>query len=321
MENILKIAKEVIENEADVIKNLSKNINEHFGKAVLSILNCKGKVVISGMGKAGLIGKKIASTFSSLGTSSFFMHPAEASHGDLGMLTREDVVILLSNSGESFEISSIIPSIKSIGSTIIAITGKTNSTLAKQAHLLIHIGDIKEVDQLGLAPTTSTTAMLVIGDALAIATVRQNKNWSKEDFAFFHPGGSLGKKLLKVKKVMETKENNVLVKKETFVKEVLLEISEKKTGCAIIIDAKEHIIGIFSDGDLRRHLKQNENLLKQPIEKVMTKNPKTITDTDYALEAVKIMKDYKIADLPVIDKSKKIVGLISIKDLIAIGLL
>ncbi len=321
MENILEIAKEVIKNEADVIKNLSKNLSEHFEKAVKSILNCKGKVVISGMGKAGLIGKKIASTFSSLGTSSFFMHPAEASHGDLGMLKREDIVILLSNSGESFEIINIIPPIKSIGSTIIAITGKANSTLAKQANFLIHIGNIKEVDQLGLAPTTSTTAMLVIGDALAIAAVRQNKNWSKEDFAFFHPGGSLGKKLLKVKKIMKTKENNVLIKKETFVKEVLLEISEKKTGCAIIIDAKEHIIGIFSDGDLRRHLKQNENLLKQPIEKVMTKNPKTITDTSYALEALKIMRDHQIADLPVMDKAKKIVGLISIKDLVAIGLL
>ena len=215
------------------------------------------------MGKAGLIGKKIAATFSSLGISSFFMHPAEASHGDLGMMRKKDLAILMSNSGQSPEIVSLLPSIKSIGATLISITGRVESALGQQGDILINIGELEEVDHLGLAPTTSTTAMLVIGDALAIASVKQNPSWSERDFAFFHPGGSLGKKLLQVHKLMKPKEGCVLVAPKTLVKTVLMQVSMANMGCALVVNDVDQILGMFSDGDLRRHLENDNQLLNK----------------------------------------------------------
>ncbi|HMB00696.1 MAG TPA: KpsF/GutQ family sugar-phosphate isomerase [Spirochaetota bacterium] len=320
MDKLTAEGKKIINQEAQALRQLAQLLSTSFSQAIKSINSCRGKIVISGIGKAGIIGKKIAATFSSLGSSSFFMHPAEAAHGDFGMLTARDIIILISNSGSSAEITSLIPSIKTLGCKLLAITGNPDSELGKQADILLNIGKIKEACYLGLAPTSSTTAILALGDALAVVSMNHKKNFDKNKYAFYHPGGDLGKKLLKTREVMRTGDDIVIAHHDDLLKNILINITRARTGCAVIVDSQKILNGIFTDGDLRKNLEKNQNILEKKISSFMTGNPKSIRDDAYALEALKLMKDYMIGDLPVTDEGNKVCGIISMKDLINIGL-
>lgn len=315
----LEEAKEIFEKEKEGLSLLSEVLDDGFNQAVDLIKNCTHHVVISGMGKAGLVGAKIAATLSSTGTPSFFMHPAEAIHGDFGMLCREDIVILMSFGGETEEIVRLLPMLRVMENKIIAITRTRTSTLGRNADIVLEIGNVREACPMGLAPTTSTTAMMALGDALAIVLLRV-KNFDERKYAFFHPGGSLGKKLLTVKEVMRSKERNPVMSEEKSVKEVLLAISEARAGAALLTDSSGQLSGIFTDGDLRRLLNKSSSVdLK--VKEVMIKNPKYVNENLCALEAVGIMKKFMIGQLPVLDESKKPLGQLDLKDLVNIGLL
>lgn len=312
-------ARNVIEKEREGLSILIDSLGESFNEAIKLIKSCTHHVVVSGMGKAGLIGTKVASTLASTGTPSFFMHPAEAIHGDFGMLRKEDIVILMSFGGETEEIVKLLPMLKVMENKTIAITRTKESTLGKNADIVLEIGNVKEACPMGLAPTTSTTAMLVLGDALAIVLLKE-KNFDEKKFAFFHPGGALGKRLLTVKEVMRTKERCPVLNEITPVKEVILAISAARAGAAIIVSKSRQMTGIFTDGDLRRHLNKSSTI-DSPVVEVMTKNPKFVEENLSALEAVGIMKHHMIGDLPVLDSDKRPVGIIDLKDMVNIGLL
>ncbi|MCM8798377.1 MAG: KpsF/GutQ family sugar-phosphate isomerase, partial [Candidatus Omnitrophica bacterium] len=289
----LERAREVFQIEAGAILKLSQRLDKNFLEAVELISNCKGRIVLTGMGKAGLIAQKISATLSSLGTPSLWLHPAEALHGDLGRVTLDDVVIAFSSSGETEEITKLLPLIKKIGAKLIAFTGNLKSHLAQYADVVLDISVEKEACPLGLAPTASTTAILAMGDALAIA-VLDKKGFKKEDFAFLHPGGTLGKRLLlKVEDVMRKGEANPLVREDTLVKDVLLAITKARAGSATVVDKNKKLLGIFTDGDLRRHIETDPNLLERKVKEVMTKSPKTIKKGKLAEEALKILREYK----------------------------
>lgn len=320
MQMSLKLAKEVINIEAQAVKDLTKRIDRNFLKAIELIIQCPGRVIVTGMGKAGIIGRKIAATFSSTGTPSIWMHSAEAIHGDLGQVTKKDVLILISNSGETEEIKRLLPLVKKIGSKAIALTGNPKSNLAKYSDVVLNIGVEKEGCPLGLAPMASTTATLVIGDALAACLIRR-KGFKKEDFAFYHPGGSLGRRLLlKVEDIMRKKNNYPQVKENTAVKDVLLSITRARCGSACVVNSKESLIGIFTDGDLRRHVEMDSSLLTRKVKEVMTKNPTTISKEKLAVEALRILQEKKIDELPVIDDHKRVIGLLDVQDLLKAGL-
>ncbi|MBN2145615.1 MAG: KpsF/GutQ family sugar-phosphate isomerase, partial [Candidatus Aureabacteria bacterium] len=259
-------------------------------------------------------------TLASTGTPSFFMHPAEAMHGDLGMLRKEDVVILLSYSGETEEITRLLPMLKVVGSKTIAITKNRSSTLGKNADIVLELGSLEEACPMGLAPTTSTTAMLALGDALAIVLLKI-RHFDEKQYAFFHPGGSLGKKLLTVKDLMRTDERCPILSEERPVKEVMLAVSSARAGSAIIVSSEGKLVGVFTDGDLRRHLNRSLVFIDGPVSEVMTRNPKYVEESVYALEAVGIMKEFMIGELPVVDQDKIPLGLLDLKDLVNIGLL
>ncbi len=317
----IKKAKEVIEIEADSIKALTKRIDKDFIKALDLLSKCKGRVIVTGMGKTGLIGRKIAATLSSTGTPSISMHSADAVHGDLGQVTKDDVLILISNSGETEETTRLIPSIKRIKVKTIAMTGNPKSTLAKYSDVTLDVSVKKEGCPLGLAPMASTTATLVMGDALAACLILR-KGIKKEDFASFHPGGSLGRKLLlKVEDVMRKGSHFPKVKEETPVKNVLLAITRARCGSACIVNTKGGCVGIFTDGDLRRHIETDLNILSKPVKSVMTKTPKTIQKDMLAVEAFQILESKHIDELPVLDKKKKLVGLLDIQDLLMAGVM
>lgn len=273
----IKRAKEVLRIESEAITNLIKRLDKYFQKAVVLLYSCSGRIVVTGMGKAGIIGQKISATLSSIGSPSLWLHPAEAIHGDLGRVKSEDVVVAISNSGETEEILRLLPTIKKIGAKLISLTGNPKSTLAKNSDITLDISVQEEACPLGLVPTASTTAMLAMGDALAIA-VLDKRGLKKEEFAFFHPGGNLGRKLLlKVKDIMRKGPANPIVKEDTLVKDVLLAITSAHTGSASIVNGKGILIGIFTDGDLRRHLESNPNLSARKIKDVMTKGPTVIS--------------------------------------------
>jgi arabinose-5-phosphate isomerase len=318
--SVIERGQEVIRLEAETLVNISSLIDNSFSTAVEYIGTCKGKVIVSGIGKAGIVARKIAASFSSLGTSSFFMHPADASHGDLGMVTRDDIMLLLSNSGDSLETNALIPSIKAIGCCLVAICGNNNSSLGKAADIMLNIGRIKEACSLGLAPTCSTTAMLALGDALAICVMEQNKNFNENNYAFYHPGGALGKKMLKVEQVMRTGKEVVLVPESSTVRNVIVNITRARAGCALCIDTNGKLSGVFSDGDLRRHLETSIDLLDKSVKLNMTVSPKTIQSGAFARQALAIMREFKIGDLPVLDTEEKPIGVVSLKDLLEIGL-
>ncbi|MCX5702521.1 MAG: KpsF/GutQ family sugar-phosphate isomerase [Candidatus Omnitrophica bacterium] len=319
--NTVKRARQVLDIEAKAIIDLKKNINQHFEKAIQFILRSKGRVVVTGMGKAGIIGQKLSATLSSTGTPSLFLHSAEAIHGDLGRVTKEDAVIILSNSGETDEIKKLLPLLKKIGSKIIAITGNPKSLLGRYSDAALNTYVEKEACPLGLAPTASTTAMLAISDALAVCLL-ESKGFKEKDFAFYHPGGTLGKRLLlKVEDIMRTGKVNPIVYEENTVSSVLLKITEARAGSATVVDKNGRLKGIFTDGDLRRHLEIDENLPKCKIKDVMTKNPTTVNKEMLAAEAMRILQEKKIDEVPVVDKHKHPIGLLDVQDLLRAGLI
>ena len=313
--NTLERARQVLEIEAQEILSLANRLDDHFVNAVQLILHCDGRVVVSGMGKSGHIGRKLASTFASTGTPSFFMHPAEASHGDLGMITSNDVVIFLSNSGKSDELLSILPVIKRIGAKIISITGNTDSELARESeiHLSAHVS--QEACPLGLSPTASSTASLALGDALAICVLDQ-RAFTAEDFARSHPGGSLGKRqVVRVKDIMREIDKAPSIKEDALLSDAILEISLKGLGFTAIVNAQYEPIGIFTDGDLRRQLSKKVDYEKQPIKEIMNKNPKTIFDDQIIIDAINLMDLNKINGILVVNRENKLVGAFNMHDL------
>ncbi|MFA5148396.1 MAG: KpsF/GutQ family sugar-phosphate isomerase [Candidatus Omnitrophota bacterium] len=317
---MIKRAKEVLRIEAAAISSLIGRIDNNFEKAVKIILACRGKAVVTGMGKPGFIGAKISATFSSTGTPSLYLHPADAIHGDLGRVTKDDVVLAISNSGETEEIIRLLPTLKKIGARIIAMTGNKKSTLARYSDVTLDVAVSKEACPLNLAPTASTTAMLAMGDALAIALL-DRRGFKEEDFAFYHPGGSLGKRLvLKVEDIMRKGKASPVVKEDLKIKDVLLRITEARAGSASVVNSRGALTGIFTDGDLRRHLATDPLLSSKPVKQVMTKNPVTISKDLLAADAFRILRERKIDEIPVVDRSKKPIGLVDVQDLLKAGL-
>ena len=319
---MLENARNVLKMEADAILELVPRINGQFTAAVEMILACPGRTVITGMGKSGIIGRKMAATLASTGTPSFYLHPAEGIHGDLGMVTADDVVIALSNSGETGEILHILPSLRRIGAKIIAMVGNPNSSLGKNADVVLDVGVSKEACPLGLAPTSSTTAALAFGDALAVALLSKRK-FTADQFAVFHPGGSLGRKLLMtVADVMHAGDENPLVKGDMKVQDALFIITDKGLGAVSVVDDDNKMIGVLTDGDIRRGLSQGFSFLTRPVTELMTKAPKTITQDKLAAEALHLMESNKprpITVLPVIDAEKQVIGLLHMTDLVRQG--
>ncbi|MFM8341065.1 MAG: KpsF/GutQ family sugar-phosphate isomerase [Methylomonas sp.] len=319
-QNIQTLALAVIHAEAQAVIALAEQINQQFVHACHLMLACKGRVVVIGMGKSGHIGGKIAATLASTGTPAFFVHPGEASHGDLGMITRQDVVLALSNSGETGEILTILPLIKRLGVPLIAMTGQPESTLAKLATVHINVAVQQEACPLGLAPTSSTTAALVMGDALAVSLL-ETKGFTRDDFALSHPGGSLGKRLLlKVADVMHAGNEVPAVNSLALVSAALLEMTNKKLGMTAVIDDYLQVLGIFTDGDLRRMLEKGLDIRSTPIHQVMTASCATISADLLAVEAMQIMETKKINALLVVDHQRKLQGALNMHDLLRAGI-
>ncbi len=315
-EKLLVLGRAVIATETEALKQLNERIDEHFVQACLHMLNCEGRVVVLGMGKSGHIGNKIAATLASTGTPAFFIHPGEASHGDLGMIKDDDVVIVLSNSGETDEIITLLPIIKRLGIPLITMTGNRNSSLAKSASVNIDVSVAKEACPLGLAPTASTTAALAMGDALAIALL-EARGFNADDFAVAHPGGMLGRRLLlRVNDIMHTDGELPAVMETILLKEALYVMTQKGLGSTAVIDAENRVLGIFTDGDLRRTLDDNTDIHKVTIAEVMTHNCKNITKDCLAAEALAIMDTSRINALPVVDGNNKLIGLLNMHDLL-----
>jgi len=312
-----KIAKKVLLLEAEAVRKLADMIDNQFDDAVDLIINCKGRVVVTGMGKCGIIGKKLSATLSSTGTPATNVHPAEAIHGDFGMITSTDIVIAISNSGETEEIIRLLPTIRKIGAKLIAMTGNVDSTLAKQSDLIISTFVECEACPFNLAPTASTTAQLAIGDALAMALLAK-RNFKPEDYAQLHPGGSLGRKLLKVKDVMRKGDRLVKVSPQTKVRDVIIAMTETKNGAACIVDENDYVIGFFSDGDFRRNILKNSALINEPVSNVMSKDPTTISAERLAIEAAQIMRSgkSKFSQLPVLDDDNRLIGLLDDDELL-----
>jgi len=314
-------AKDVINTEAQALRELAKSIDGNFVRAVDIIAKCPGRVVVSGMGKTGIVGRKIAATLSSTGTPSIFMHSAEAVHGDLGQVTKNDVLIVISSSGETEETTRLLPLVKKIGTKIIAMTGNPKSTLARYSDVVLNVGVKKEGCPLGLAPMASTTVTLVMGDALASCLILR-KGFRREDFAFFHPGGALGRRLLlKVEDIMRQEKSFPRVSGTMLVKDVLPAITAVRCGSACVVDKAGKLLGIFTDGDLRRHLKEDPLLLTRQVKDVMTIKPTTIEKEKLAVEAFALLQEKKIDELPVVDARGRAVGLLDIQDLLKAGLI
>lgn len=319
---IIEEAKKVIRIEARALNDLAESINGDFEQAVSIILSSKGRVVVTGMGKSGLIGQKIASTMASTGTPAFFLHPAEAIHGDLGMIIKGDVVIAISNSGETEEVVRILPIVERIGARLISMTGNPHSTLAKCGDVLLNVAVTEEACPLGLAPTASTTATLAMGDALAVALLIE-RGFKAEDFALFHPGGSLGKKLLlKVSDMMHAGDALPLVRSDIPMRQALFEITSKKLGCTGVVDEEGALIGVVTDGDLRRALERGVDFMGRPAGELMTRNPKRILAGDLAAKALQRMEEYSITSLFVFesDESPLPVGVVHLHDLLKAGI-
>ncbi len=315
-------AQKVLQMEAEAILDLIPRVDEHFDAAVEMILACEGRAIMTGMGKSGIIAHKISATLASTGTPSFYLHPAEGIHGDLGMVTANDVIIALSNSGETGEILNILPSLRRIGAKLIAMVGNVDSTLAKNADVVLNVGVKKEACPLGLAPTSSTTAALAFGDALAMALMGKHHFTSKQ-FAMFHPGGSLGRKLLlTVGDIMHGGNENPMVKGTATVTEALFIITDKGLGAVSVVDENDIMIGLLTDGDIRRGLSKGMDFLQRSVMELMTKNPKFITREKLAAQALHIMESHKpkpITVLPVVDEERHVIGLLHMTDLVRQG--
>ncbi len=320
-QSFLESAERTIRIEQEAIADLLHRINDDFSAACEAMAECHGKVIVTGMGKSGHIANKIAATLASTGTPAFFVHPGEASHGDLGMITKDDVVLAISNSGTTSEIITIVPLIKRMGIPLISMTGNANSVLAEQADIHLDISIKEEACPLGLAPTTSTTVSLVMGDALAVALL-EAKGFSEQDFAFSHPGGALGRKLLlTVKDLMHTGERIPRVSPETALTEGLLEISNKGFGLTAIVSKENELIGLFTDGDLRRAFESKIDFINTDIQSLMTTGCKTVSPDALAAEALNIMEVNKITGLLVVDEHRKLAGVIHMHDLLRAGVI
>ena len=315
---ILKRARQLLEKEAQAILNVAGKLDADFERAVDLLYHCKGRVVVTGMGKSGLICKKIAATLASTGTPSFFLHPAEAMHGDLGMVVRGDVILAASYSGESEEINRLLPTFKRFGLKLICLTANTKSTLAAYSDIVLDIGVRQEACPLNLAPTTSTTVTLALGDALAISLL-DRRGFREEDFAVFHPGGSLGRRLLKVADLVHVKTQLPVVREDAPMKEALLEISSKGLGVTSVVDEQGVLVGVFTDGDLRRLVVKDVSLLEQPVKNSMSRNPKLIGEEALAERAVQIMERYNITSLFVVDEQGRPAGVVHLHDLLKAG--
>jgi arabinose-5-phosphate isomerase len=311
--NIVDIGKKVLAAEAKAIENTITRIDGEFERAVNILYNARGRVVITGMGKSGLIGKKISATLTSTGTPSVFLHPSEALHGDIGIIHNDDVVMALSTSGETFEVIRLLDFIKRIGAKLISLVGNPNSTLARESDVFIDCSVEKEACPIGLVPSTSTTLTLAVGDAISIALM-EKKGFGEEDFRFYHPGGSIGKKLLKVKHLMHTDAELPLVKPFAIMTDVVRIINEKKFGSAIVINDGYALEGIITDGDLRRNLLKGVDFSKATAADCMTKNPLSIRENNLAVEALKILEEKLITSLVVVE-NKKVKGLLHLHDL------
>ncbi len=307
-------AKRVLEVEAAAILGLVEHLDQHFVDAVELIATCNGRVVTMGVGKSGIICKKISATLASTGTPSFFMHPTEAIHGDLGMLVTGDVVLAISNSGETEELIKLLPSIKRVGAEMIAITGNAASTLAKGADHHLSAAISQEACPLGLAPTASTTATLALGDALAMALLVR-RGFKEEDFAFLHPGGKLGKRFLRVRDLMHSGDDVPTVAESAEMHDVIYEMSKKGFGIAAVIDGERRLQGVVSDGDLRRLLQHDEQVMKKTARDSMKRDPVTIASNELASAALQIMEQRKITSLFIVDDTRRVEGIIHIHDL------
>ena len=318
----VELAKNTLEIEGLAIEQLRKNLDQpdsalSFSKAIETLLACKGRIVVSGMGKSGHIAKKIAATFASTGSPAFFVHPAEASHGDLGMVQHDDVFVAFSNSGETAELLTITPLIKRTGAKLISLTGAPDSTLARLSDVHLNVAVQKEACPLNLAPTASTTAALAMGDALAVALL-DARGFREEDFARSHPGGSLGRKLLThVSDVMRQGESVPKTLNTSSIKQALLEITAKRLGMTVVVDSNDQVLGIFTDGDLRRLLEKSSNLDSSNLQDVMTVKPRTISPEMLAAEAVEMMERFRINQLVVVDNAGKLLGALNMHDLFA----
>ena len=317
MSVIIERAKEVLSIEAEAVLKLRNKVGSSFEKAVDMILKCNGRVIITGIGKPGIIGRKISATLASTGTPSLAMHPADAIHGDLGMVTKDDVVIVISNSGKSEEITRLLPIIKKIGAQLIAMTGDTNSPLSEHSDCVLDCGVEAEACPFNLAPTASTTAQLAMGDALAVVLL-EKRGFRIEDYAFYHPGGNLGRQLLKVGDVMRKGTRNPIVSEDALVREALVATTHARAGAAVIVDYAGRLTGIFTDGDLRRCLEKDPELLTKPVKNYMTRSPLAITSDKLVTEAIRLIRAGRKKDLPVIDEEGKPVGFVDEQDLLGI---
>jgi arabinose-5-phosphate isomerase len=316
---LLATGRRVLEIERDALTGLLPRVNGDFARACALMLACHGRVVVTGMGKSGHIGSKIAATLASTGTPAFFVHPGEASHGDLGMITRQDVVIAISNSGETAEILTILPLIKRMGAPLVAMTGKPSSTLAKAADVHLDVTVAQEACPHNLAPTASTTATLAMGDALAVALL-EARGFTQEDFARSHPGGALGRRLLlKISDLMHSGERVPRVGPQATLSEALLEMTRKGLGMTAIVDPQGHALGIFTDGDLRRVIDSGVDVRRVNIAEVMTRGGKSVAPTQLAVDAVNLMDRHKITVLMVLDEQRQLRGVIHMHDLLRAG--
>jgi arabinose-5-phosphate isomerase len=319
IEKLCALGKAVIETEVQAISALTGRIDHKFAEACQYLLNCQGRIIVMGMGKSGHIAKKVAATFASTGSPAFFIHPGEAKHGDFGMITRNDVLLILSNSGETEEILAILPFIKRLNLPLITLTGNPNSTLSNNATINIDVSISKEACPLGLAPTSSTTAALVMGDALAISLL-ERRGFTAEDFALSHPGGSLGRKLLlRVDEIMHKGSAIPKVNFEALLKTALMEMTQKKLGMTTVVNQHDELTGIFTDGDVRRAFDNNADINQTLISQIMTKNPKVISPGMLAAEALHIMETHKITSLIVTNKKNNPIGVVHMHDILRAG--
>jgi arabinose-5-phosphate isomerase len=317
-EGLVELGRQALTVEIDGLRAQLPRLGSDFARACRICLNCRGRIVVTGMGKSGHIGGKIAATLASTGTPAFFVHPGEASHGDVGMITRDDAVLALSNSGETAEILTILPVIKRLGVPLIAFTGNSDSALARIATVHLDIGVPAEACPLNLAPTASTTAALAVGDALAVALLKA-RGFTEEDFARSHPAGALGRRLLYVKDVMRTGTQIPTVRVDTTLAEGLLEVTSKGLGMTAIVDDSMHVLGVFTDGDLRRALDRAADLRATRMDQVMTSGPKSVLPSTLAAEAVHLMETHRITSLIVLDDESKLVGALNVHDLLRAG--
>ncbi|WP_277189459.1 arabinose 5-phosphate isomerase KdsD [Caballeronia sp. BR00000012568055] len=311
----LALARTVIQTEADAVRGLSELLDDNFFRAVNTLLDCKGRVVVSGIGKSGHVARKLAATLASTGTPAFFVHPAEASHGDLGMVTADDVFLAMSNSGETEELVAILPLIKRLGAKLIAITGRPESSLAQLADMHLNARVEKEACPMNLAPTASTTAAMALGDALAVV-VLEARGFGPDDFARSHPGGALGRRLLTyVRDVMRTGDEVPVVPLDATISDALFQITDKRMGMTAVINSNRHVEGIFTDGDLRRILQRDGDFRSHKLADVMTRNPRTIGPDHLAVEAVELMERYRINQMLVVDEHANLIGALNMHDL------